>query len=1479
MRPTFLTGISVVDVPAASTKPAAAAPPPRRIATYLYDINGHAVLTVRGAPARLQTGPDGKPLRPARLVEGTGIGQVVLDFSKPGQTSMTNSLGQTTVYRHAIVAGEFRLLEVRGAGCFQCGEMNMRYGYDKIGRLIDTTQLATDGMPLATVHVDFDALGRVTRTTRSTYSRGKAGAPLLQARYAYAENLPGPTLIARPSVVPGKELITQIAYGAEVNHRLLPVSITETGFTRALDHTSEPQPISRTVRYGYDFHGHRTLVDGPLPNAPEKPGPGNSDITQSDYDPATGLLTKTVAPGGIVTEILERSAALRATKIRSSDGSVTQTTSITHNWRGQPTQITVTAAFLRDGVVDPDTQQARTLMYGYDSQGAIRYITLPGNRTSRFVRDGAGRITQRILPDGSRIAIELDTEDRTRTTTSGGDGSVPIHSERYHYDPYNRMTDISDSIGVREHREYSDTGQIAALTNALGTNTRLTHDDNGLLIGHTRADNTPDAARMTLAYDSHGMPATLTDPNGVTTRRQYDDFGRKVAETNPDRGITLYQHDLAGHVVARIDETGVTLRYRYDHAGRLVATGVDRSPDLVTYTYQGMRLIDTTTVAEADPRQVIERIRYRTNALGQITAETRSIAKVDAPSAAPGTAMPGLTFSTTYAYDGAGRLATITLPDRHRISYHYDEKADSAPTAAAARGDVNASAPGAGGALREIRFDDQIVVADIRQSAIGGLISYTTGSGIRQQIDVDVRGQIVALRAVTEARRPNLETAGYWSQVEAWFKRRPVASGSLIYSQTNRYDAAGRLTDLRRQSGPSTPRWTIPEHTEHFSYDKIDRLTSTDMDGISTQMHYDKGGNRLTETTQQVTRNYHYGSGANRLVAMTQNVLPNASSTNVTLQKSISVPVLPDATQQFQSAWFYHPTGVPLAQLNIAAISQPAGMRSISDASRRIVYDSARRPIAVNDGAGNLIARYFYNGHGERIAKSVYNNQTPSVAPAGKAGIAPVAITGMPSPGAIKPSETTYSLYREQRLSAETDADGRITAHYIYLNGKPIAKVDMAPDATANHRVRNAVAVVKGWLSMADSGSSDTQGAIHAIHTDHLGTPQAVSDDQQRIVWQARTSAFGATNVTYAPPDPATGKPYVMNLRLPGQVFDAETGLHQNYYRDYDPQLGRYTTPDPLGLEGGMNPYVYVSSNPLTRTDPLGLYDIDVHYYMTYFLAVNAGLSVEKALAVALATQYIDDNPNTTPINLQSLSTQAERLRLYHFTQSGQDLPQKANQISLQYEDERVKISTNPQLTNLLEASNRSSNKPCTRLQLFGEYLHAFEDTFGHRNQLNEPIDVNLGLGHFTYGHEPDKTYNGTVFTGLYPLAYGVWSVRESRTLEMERAVFNKIQIEIGGSIKNRNGSVVTFADLEPTLRKFNSIHETEQNTAGFAGQSKKIDLLNTALDKLNLPNIEKYSVFDACKARQKNLAGLNPDTFKDLILTTPAQCVTVRPK
>jgi RHS repeat-associated protein len=125
------------------------------------------------------------------------------------------------------------------------------------------------------------------------------------------------------------------------------------------------------------------------------------------------------------------------------------------------------------------------------------------------------------------------------------------------------------------------------------------------------------------------------------------------------------------------------------------------------------------------------------------------------------------------------------------------------------------------------------------------------------------------------------------------------------------------------------------------------------------------------------------------------------------------------------------------------------------------------------------------------------------------------------------------------------------------------------------------------------------------LHSDHLGTPRLVKDDQAKPVWQWAYSAFGdnkPTGILKATTNPnsaitnqpvllnATNPSVIVNLRMPGQTYDSETGTFQNYFRDYDPLTGRYRQPDPIGLDGGSNRQIYSDANPLIKSDPTGLF-------------------------------------------------------------------------------------------------------------------------------------------------------------------------------------------------------------------------------------------------------------------------------------------------
>ncbi|GAA5784641.1 RHS repeat-associated core domain-containing protein [Chitiniphilus shinanonensis] len=158
-------------------------------------------------------------------------------------------------------------------------------------------------------------------------------------------------------------------------------------------------------------------------------------------------------------------------------------------------------------------------------------------------------------------------------------------------------------------------------------------------------------------------------------------------------------------------------------------------------------------------------------------------------------------------------------------------------------------------------------------------------------------------------------------------------------------------------------------------------------------------------------------------------------------------------------------------------------------------------------------------------------------------------------------SNTTLFVYDEQgQLLGEYDGSGQPRLDTIWLENLPVAVVQAATPAPK---------VYYAWA-------------------DHLGTPRQLSNPaDNKVVWEwAIAEPFGQSSANADPDN--DGQQLVYNLRFPGQYFDAETGRYYNYFRDYDPRIGRYIQSDPIGLAGGINTYGYVGGRPLTYVDPKG---------------------------------------------------------------------------------------------------------------------------------------------------------------------------------------------------------------------------------------------------------------------------------------------------
>lgn len=180
-------------------------------------------------------------------------------------------------------------------------------------------------------------------------------------------------------------------------------------------------------------------------------------------------------------------------------------------------------------------------------------------------------------------------------------------------------------------------------------------------------------------------------------------------------------------------------------------------------------------------------------------------------------------------------------------------------------------------------------------------------------------------------------------------------------------------------------------------------------------------------------------------------------------------------------------------------------------------------------GSGTIVSQYQYNGKGERVRKYLGGTD-----------------------------QARYVYNEGGQLLVQTRISGSITQEILWLDDMPI-------------------------------GVSQN-GSLHGILADHLNTPRQVFElGSQTVVWawSSLDDAFGE-NVANEDPD-ANSTLFKFDMRFPGQLFDSESGLHYNYFRDYEAANGRYVESDPIGFFGDIAQYAYASGNPILKKDVKGL--------------------------------------------------------------------------------------------------------------------------------------------------------------------------------------------------------------------------------------------------------------------------------------------------
>jgi len=344
---------------------------------------------------------------------------------------------------------------------------------------------------------------------------------------------------------------------------------------------------------------------------------------------------------------------------------------------------------------DPDTQGGTNnpvWTYGYDLAGQLTSVTDPLDRVTSYEYDNLGRLTKLTEPDVDDSPLSIDDipvtvyeYDKASNLTSVTDAED--NETTYVYDKRNRMTQtIAPAPGDSSHAapefdyEYDDAGRLTKTIDPLNRETVYDYDELNRLIKVTYPDvdgdsqTTTDIPEMVYHYDKVGNETSMVDAEGNETTYEYDNLYRLISVTGEDpttQGgsggpVTEYTYDIASQLLEIEDPLDRVTVYEYDRLGRLVretypdpdGAGAEESP-VMSYVYDAasnqLLVIDALNNVTA----------YEYDNLYRLT----KVVEADPD----GSGSPLLSPETTYAYDLASQLTSVTDPLNRVTSYEYDQ--------------------------------------------------------------------------------------------------------------------------------------------------------------------------------------------------------------------------------------------------------------------------------------------------------------------------------------------------------------------------------------------------------------------------------------------------------------------------------------------------------------------------------------------------------------------------------------------------------------------------------------------------------------------------------------------------------------------------------------------------------------------------------------------------------------------------------------
>lgn len=586
----------------------------------------------------------------------------------------------------------------------------------------------------------------------------------------------------------------------------------------------------------------------------------------------------------------------------------------------------------------------------------------------------------------------------------------------------------------------------------------------------------------------------------------------------------MFEYDKGDNLISETHFDGHQSRYRFDALGNLTEQ-ID-NPHL--------------------PSNQQRRISYERDLIGQVlTQHSRSAEQ---------------SYQVDYQYDKAGKLLSAINP-HSRTDFAYDangqlikEQQTSTLNIAGLQHEYSLTL--------QHQYDElgNRIVTTLPDGKVINQLYYGSGHLYNQSLYDPSTDQHIELRH-SERNKLHVEVNRQQGFLDSAYTHDPMGrlinqnssySDQIVVGRQYQYDPIGQLTDINSQTSLIGKDHTVQQHTRnhHYQYDTTGRLTQHKLAGSKTsiieQFTFDPAGNRVSthnhrvEDTNKQTQTAipkHQGRPT-ELITLGKRVRYSYDSNGRVINKTI-------ASNAHQS------------DNNLVQFKKELTFKYNAN------NELSQTILTHHKGSDTIVTTtdYYYDAFGRRIHKHSQIAQ-----------------------GFNSHDKHTHMLWDgDKAIQEHTDTHVYNT---IYDQGSftPVARMVWLKDnlqQAANNESDNTI-------------SEQDSRAIQVYHyyNDQLGTPNELTNEQGEVVWLADYEAWGNTaKVVWheqAIDQIQVSAEELQPIRFQGQHFDEETGLHYNRFRYYDPDMGMFTTRDPIGLMGGLNVFAY-APNPTGWVDPLGL--------------------------------------------------------------------------------------------------------------------------------------------------------------------------------------------------------------------------------------------------------------------------------------------------